>query len=258
MRIPTETLRLIPDDAAIQTGDATSKYEIEAYLGAAKALFEANLVGVNQPNKQNLLGKCFVEEPDIVQELSALFEASKDIFFIDANKIRNHSYHVNAEFRDARFFAQVKQVNTRYVVTIPNIYVDEQGRSIDLADIFISTHQAIKQLLADVRDILLRFYFEKYGSPSNRTFIPTQSSFGSMLTSIGPDGFEFRDFSSAEQGEPNNPLQTRRGRAARLKGRRWARPFNAPAPNLALRRHSLPAALRVAPRHPLGAAVRRV
>lgn len=207
LRISAETLSLIPNDAVIQTGDITSKYEIEAYLGAAKALFEANLVGINQKKKQNLLGKCFIEEQDLAQELSALFEASKNIFLIDANKIRNHSYHVNSQMRDAGFFAFVKQVNTKHVITIPNIYVDEEGGSIDLAETFVSTHQAIKKLLTDVRDILLRYHFEKYGPPSNRTFIQVQSSFGNMLTSIGPDGFEFKDFPSVEQSEPNKPLQ---------------------------------------------------
>jgi hypothetical protein len=145
-----------------------------------------------------LLGKCFEEEQDIMQELSALFNASKDIYFIDANKIRNHSYHVNSQLRDKGFHALVKQVNSRFIVTIPNIYVDEQGVSIDLTEIFVSTHQVIKQLLADVRDTLLRFYFEKYGPPTNRTFISIESAFGNMLNSIGPNGFEFQEFSSTE------------------------------------------------------------
>ncbi len=207
LRIPVEHLQSIPTDAVIGTGDATSKYEIEAYLGAAKALFEANLIGINQPKKQNLLGNSFAEEPGIAQELRALFEASKAIFFGFANTIRNHSYHVNSQLRDAGFQAFVRQINTKYVVTIPNIYVDDQGGPIDLAEVFGSTHRAIKQLLGDVRDVLLRSYFEKYGRPSNRTFIPIESPFGTMLISIGPNGFEFQDFSGPEQSELSQALK---------------------------------------------------
>src|SRR5437867_4614363 len=165
LRIPAEILRQVPRDAVINTDDVTSKYEIEAYLGAAKALFEANLIGINEPDKQNLLGECMVDNQEIMRELSALFNKNKEYFFASANKIRNHSYHVNAQLRDEGFVALVKQVNSAYVITIPNVYVDEHGVSIDLADMFVSTHQAIKQLLSEVRDLLLRFFFAKYGPP---------------------------------------------------------------------------------------------
>ncbi|MDT3776631.1 hypothetical protein PJI16_03545 [Nitrospira sp. MA-1] len=209
LQIPAEILQLTPKGAEILTSDVTSKYEIEAYLGAAKALFEVNLIGIN--HKKNLLGKCFVEEQDIGEELSAQFEVSKGIFHCAANKIRNHSYHVNSQFRDAGYHAWVKQVDTKYVVTIPNIYVDEQGESIDLANTFVSTHQTIKQLLVNVRDILQRYYFEKYAPPINKTIIPIKSPFGILFTSLGPDGFEFQDFPIPGQSEPDTSLHSDAG-----------------------------------------------
>ena len=198
LRIPTEILQQVPKDAVMQTRDITSKYEIEAYLAAAKALFEANLIGINEPNKQNLLGTIFVEDQMLAQQLGAIFENHKIEFFGVANRIRNHSYHVNSQLRDAGFLALVKQVDSAYVVTLPNIYTDEHGAQTDLAEIFISTHEAIEKLLQDIRDLLLRFFFQKYGVPANRTYIQVASNFGNMLACIGPLGFEFKEFENAQ------------------------------------------------------------
>lgn len=184
----------LTDDAVMETQDVSSKYEIEAYLGAAKVLFEKNFIGIDKGGKQNLLGRSFVAHPDVLNHLKNLFATKEAEFSIIANKIRNASFHLNLQSRDLGFHARIKRANGGYAVTIPNIYVDEQGKSIDLAEVFISTHQYIEILLLEVRDALVNFFFRQDGPPSNRKFQAIRSPFGTMTVNIGPNGFEFSDF----------------------------------------------------------------
>lgn len=194
LKVPADVLKQVPDDAFIWTQDLSSKYEIEAYLGAVKALFEKNLVGVNEPDKQNFLGRSFAAHPQILQRFEGLFATKKKEFFQVANRIRNHSYHVTSPLKDHGVVALLKKVNSGYAVTLPNIYEDEQGASVDLAEIFISTHESIEDLISNVRNMLLEFFFQKDGSPSHGSYQGIQSQYGTMTVGLGPKGFEFSDF----------------------------------------------------------------
>jgi hypothetical protein len=194
LKVPTDVLKQFPDDAVVWTQDLSSKYEIEAYLGAAKALFEKNLIGVNEPKQRNFLGRSFVAHPQVLQKLKGLFAAKKNEFFQEANRIRNHSYHVNSALKDHGIVALLKKVNNGYAVTLPNIYEDEQGASVDLAEIFISTHQSIESMIREVRDIFLEFFFQQGGCPSHGSYQGIQSQYGTMTVGLGPKGFEFSDF----------------------------------------------------------------
>jgi hypothetical protein len=167
-------------------------------LGAAKVLFEKNFIGIKEHGKQNLLGRSFVAHPDILNHLKSLFTTKEAEFSIIANKIRNHSFHLRPQSKDRGFHARIKKANGGYAVTIPNIYVDEQGKSIDLAEVFISTHQSVENLLLEVRDSLVKFFFQQDGPPSNRKFQSIRSPYGTMMVNIGPNGFEFSDFHEAE------------------------------------------------------------
>lgn len=195
LRGHVEVLEQLGDDGRLHTGDISSKYEIEAYLGAATTLFEPNLIGTK---KQNLLGRCFAQHDGMVQCLRELFYAHKGEFTVAVGKLRNHSYHANAELRDAGFYALVKKQEQSFVVTLPNIYVDEKGRDVDLAEVFVRAHIVLTKLLQGVRDTLLGFLVTQYGGPENNTFKPIPTSFGNMMVGIGPNGFEFHDYTSGE------------------------------------------------------------
>jgi len=194
LKVPTDALKQVPDDAVIWTQDLSSKYEIEAYLGAVKTLFEKNLVGVSEPDKQNFLGRSFATHPEVLQHLESLFTTKRNEFFQVANRIRNHSYHVNSALKDHGIVALLKKVNDGYAVTLPNIYEDKQGAPVDLAEVFISTHQSIESMIREVRDIFLEFFFQKDGCPSHGSYNGFQSQYGTMMVGLGPKGFEFSDF----------------------------------------------------------------
>ena len=199
LNVPVEFLKRLSDDAIMQTQDVSSKYEIEAYLGAAKVLFEKNFIGVNEFGKQNLLGRGFAAHPNYLARLEKLFATNRAEFSLNANKIRNHSYHLNPQSKDRGFLAGIKKANGGFAVTIPNIYVDDQGKSIDLAELFILTHQSIETLLLEVRNILVEFFFQHDGVPSNRKFQSIRSPYGTMMVNIGPNGFEFSDFHEVKE-----------------------------------------------------------
>jgi hypothetical protein len=194
LNVPTDALKQFPDDAVIWTQDLSSKYEVEAYLGAAKALFEKNLIGVNQPKQQNFLGRSIAAHPLVLQKLEDLFAAKKNEFSQVANRIRNHSYHVNSALKDHGIVALLKKANNGYAVTLPNIYMDKDGIPVDLSDIFISTHLSIESMIREVRDILLGFFFQKNGCPSHGSHQGIRSQYGTMTVGLGPKGFEFSDF----------------------------------------------------------------
>ncbi len=70
-------------------------------LGAAKTLFEKNLVGINEPDKQNLLGHGFSTHPEVRDRIKSLFVAAgESLSFPATNDIRNHAYHVRYTLRD--------------------------------------------------------------------------------------------------------------------------------------------------------------
>jgi len=194
LNIPADLLRDFPDDALVSTQDISSKYEIEAYLAAVKTLFEENLIGINEPKKQNLLGKSFAKHPSILASLKQLFDAEKNTFFNAANQIRNHSYHVNSGLKDRGVVALLKKVGAEYAVTIPNVYINNNGNPIDLAEIFISTHKSIEILISQSRDRLLDFFFDQNGPPSNRSFQNIRSPYGNLMVGLVPIGFEFNGF----------------------------------------------------------------
>ena len=194
LNVPADLLKQVPADSFVHTQDLSSKYEIEAYLGAAKALFEKNLMGINEPDKQNLLGQSFGWHPEVLSRLEKLFATKKNEFFQVANKIRNHSYHVNSELKDHGVVALLKKADDGFAVTIPNVYEDSLGSAIDLAEVFISTHESIEALVCDVRNILLEFFFQHEGPPTHGSYQGVQSQFGTMMVGLGPKGFEFSEF----------------------------------------------------------------
>jgi len=199
LNVPVDAFKHIPDDAVMYTQDQVSKYEIEAYLGAAKTLFEKNLSNIAGGGKQNLLGSSFARFPQIRDRLKNMFTTRGSEFFKTANRVRNHAYHVNPELKDIGVHALLKRVDGELTVTIPNVYLDAKGVTVDLADLFISTHKEIGLLIHDVRDVLLEFYFQKSGPPSHGTYYPTRTPFGTMNIGLGPNGFEFSDFHETEE-----------------------------------------------------------
>ena len=204
LNIPTNVLEQMPSDALIGTSDLSSKYEIEAYLGGAKALFETNLVGINGLGKQNLLGRSFSADPAILKRLRQTFNQERKKFFRVANLIRNHSYHVNPELRDGGFVSLLKRSKEGLSVTLPNVYVDKKGKSVDLAEVFFVTHQGMASLFRDVRDTLLAFFFKHAGYPSHGSYRPFGSEYGTMSVGLGPKGFEFSDFHEAAKIKRRN------------------------------------------------------
>ena len=113
LNIPDEFLNARKPDSRLQTNDTKSKYEIEAFLGAAKVLFEDNLKG---PKGQNVLGVCFEHDVIKLSELRKEFDSEEDIFFTLSNKIRNYAYHLNKEFRDVGLYACVERNGDLFVV----------------------------------------------------------------------------------------------------------------------------------------------
>ena len=199
LNVPEEVLKQIPDDALINTSDRTSKYEIEAYLGAAKTLFEKNLVGIGEPNKQNLLGKSFNAHLSVREQLKSLFHIAANRFFQSANTIRNHAYHVNAQLRDIGVVTLLKRTDSGLAVTLPNVYQDAGGKTVDLVEIFILTHKYIEELIRDVMEVLFELYFQQNGAPSNGTYTAIRSAYGTMSVGLGPRGFEFSEFHETKE-----------------------------------------------------------
>lgn len=183
-----------PEDAFLQTWDKGAKYEIEAFLGAAKSLFEKNFMGLNHKDKRNLLGNSFHNHQNEMNLISSKFIEINKLFDENANKIRNHSYHVNSALKDIGLHTHVKKSGVKFQITIPNIYIDEQDKSIDLYDLFYSIHGEIFRLVVEVRDIMLNLYFKQYGRPSNGIFYPLQTKYGNAMVSINQEGFAFSKF----------------------------------------------------------------
>ncbi|VAW18472.1 hypothetical protein MNBD_BACTEROID05-38 [hydrothermal vent metagenome] len=194
LNVPVDFLQELGDDAWMETNDVASKYEIEAYLAAAKTLFEKNFIGVNEQGKQNILGGSFNGNMPLLTTIKGLFEKSRAAFFSEANKIRNHSYHINRQLRDAGFTSKIVKSGNSFKVALPNMYEVNNADIIDLAELFISTHKDIVKLLREVREILLQYLFEQHGRPSNNTYLPIETPFGNMIVSLGPEGFDFEEF----------------------------------------------------------------
>ena len=190
------------EDARTQTSDLSTKYEIEAYLAAAKALFEDNLLGDSNPKNggprrrrsRDLLGVDFTSDPKTLHRLQKSFTARKKAFFREANKIRNHAYHVNPQLRDPGVQLWVKKVNRRFAVTLPNVFTDDKGNSVDLVEVFAATHQYIRPLITEVRDTLLDYFIQRNGPLSHGTYDAIQSPYGTMVVGIVPEGFYFSPF----------------------------------------------------------------
>jgi hypothetical protein len=161
-------------------------------------VFEDNILTGEQKARQNLLGSSFSNHSKTLKRLEDRFAEAKRQFLLVANQIRNHSYHVNPELRDYGFLAWVKRTDNGFAVALPNIYVDRQGNPIDLVEVFVSTHQSIKLLICDVVDMLLEFYIQQDGAPSNRCYQLARSPYGRMMVSLGPGGFEYSEFMRPE------------------------------------------------------------
>lgn len=190
LNIPGEFLKTLTPDARLQTNDTKSKYEIEAFLGAVKVLFEDNFKG---PKGQNILGVCFGHDVIKLNELRKEFDNEKDIIFTLSNKIRNHAYHLNKEFRDVGLYACVERNGDLFVVAWPNIYVDDKGQPLDLAKVFIDANHSTTAFIGRVRDMLLSYFVEKYGQPQHDTCISITTRFGNIVAILGPKGFVFND-----------------------------------------------------------------
>ena len=139
----------------------------------------------------------------MLRRLESLFASRKAEFFRVANSIRNHSSHVNSELKDHGVFTLLKKVGNQFAVTIPNVYEDRHGNAVDLAEIFVSTHQSIEALVCDVRNTLLEFFFQQDGPPSHNSYQPVQSPFGTLMVGLGPKGFEFGDFHETKAPHPS-------------------------------------------------------
>jgi hypothetical protein len=189
--IRCEFLDELKPDAEMDTSDSVSKFEIEAYLGATKSVFEDNLIGLDCPKKQNLLGRSLGQFPIVSFRLNSTFQAGKDRFWTNANKIRNHRYHLNSNFRDAGYRARICKIGDRFTLTLPHMYVDEAGKPVDLADLFVDTHSFIKPLLIEVRDTLLDFISTQHGAPDHATYASREIAGGGMVVGLGPGGWEF-------------------------------------------------------------------
>lgn len=205
LNVPADMLGELETDAVMETNDVVSKYEIEAYLSATKSLFEKNFIGIEEAGKQNILGNSFPDSSLTLESLIALFQNGKDHFFPLANKIRNHSCHVNRQLRDAGFTAKIIRAGTLFKVSLPNMYEDNNGDAIDLADVFVESHRHIVALVAETRDLLLAYLEGRHQSPSHNTYLPIESAHGNMMVGLGPAGFEFKDFGESLEHELNKP-----------------------------------------------------
>jgi len=105
--------------------------------------------------------------------------------------------------------ALLKRAETGLTVTLPNVYQDAQSGAVDLAEVFIATHQYIEELIRNIIDALLEFYFQHDGAPTNNSYQPVCSPYGTMMVGLGPKGFTFSDFHEAK--EPTKTLSPRRG-----------------------------------------------
>lgn len=181
------------DEGRIFTGDTSTKYEIEAYLGAAKCLFEDNFIGIDQSKKTNLLGKVFMEDLASKEALINEFKLYKELFFKNANKVRNNSYHVNKELNDIGVCTLIKRSNNNFSVTIPNVHQNADGTSLDLHDLFIDTGSGINQLITKIRDILINHYLNHYTPPPN-TYQSIVTKYENAIVELSKNGFKFLNY----------------------------------------------------------------
>ena len=190
MNSPEQVLKGLGEDARQATQDRNSKYEIEGYLVAVKSFFEGNVGAIRR--------KAFESEnsPEFNRRLRKLFSSAEKKFDGGASQIRDDSCHVTSSFRDSGVLAWVKKSGNGYAVTLPNIYVDANGIAVDLAEVFVSTHEYISELIVQVRDELLGFFCAQSGPPSNDVCHPIRSPHGNAMVILGPKGFEFTQFAA--------------------------------------------------------------
>jgi hypothetical protein len=215
----------IAPDQRVSTHDITSKFDIEAYLAAAKTLFEDNFVGnggkpqkvcpncralystgrssAPQPRRVSLLEQASGASPGLADAIGASVARAKVAFFKSANRIRNHAYHVNIEMTDRGYEACLIKAGSQTVVSIPNVYIDESGSSVDLAQVFMTTHESISTMMTELRKLLFEFYLKHDGPLPNRTFELMSSRLGRQNVSIGSEGFEFSPFWQAKEFQKN-------------------------------------------------------
>jgi hypothetical protein len=186
------------DEVSLFTSDTSSKYEIEAYLGAAKCLFEDNFIGIDKKNRSNLLGNVFVEDLASKSALINEFKLHKELFFKNANKIRNNSFHVNKELNDIGVSTLIKRSDNKYSATIPNVHQNADGSPLDLYDLFIATELEINNLITQVRDILINHYLNRYPPPPN-TYLGIVTKYENAIVELSKNGFKFLNYKDGEQ-----------------------------------------------------------
>jgi hypothetical protein len=115
---------------------------------------------------------------------------------------------VNSQLKDPGVFALLKRTPAGLAVTLPNVYDDAQGNSVDLVEVFTSTHRSIEQWIREVIDTLLEFFFQQDGPPSHGSYQPVQSPYGTTMVGLGPKGFEYNPFHEVEEPDLNSAAPT--------------------------------------------------
>jgi hypothetical protein len=177
------------------TGDVSAKYEIEAYLAAAKVLVETNL-------RRKILSRSFARLPALVQLIEGLIGEHSRAYWPVANQIRNHAYHLNPAFRDLGFEAVVEKRGEQFVVSLNHAYEDAEGKSVDLARVFEQAHSSTRVFILAMRDLLLGYWFLVCGPPKNGTYLPVQSQFGNFCVGLGPNGYEISGAATSMGANP--------------------------------------------------------
>lgn len=179
----------LQDDAVAHTHDRSSKYEIEAFLGAARGITEANLIG---SKKGNRLGRSVGLGGDLIarirQEAESFHQTGVQKKWHD---VRNSAYHLNPGMSDWGYAATIRMRDGVHAVELFGVHYVE-GAPADLVQVFSETFLAFTAFVTRVRDLLLEFSFREISVPKNSCYYSSFDKLGNMLVGLGPNGFECR------------------------------------------------------------------
>lgn len=187
----TWVLQQLGEDAIMQTSDLTSKYEIEAFLGAIVAITDKHMIKkpeVNRLDRSIALGSELVGKiRDECQDFLALGFSQK------WRDVRDSAYHLLPGTPDLGFNTSIRLRNGRYVAELNGVhYID--GAETDLVTRFLEAFRAFVAFVARIRDLLLGFSFAYITIPTNNHYYSAIDKLGNMMVGLGPNGFDSRYF----------------------------------------------------------------
>ena len=179
----------LPEQGCTVMSSRSIVYEIEAYFSACKALFERKFIG---NRSGDLLEKSFSEFPEFMDCLRSKFQSYEIEFKKYANKIRNHSIHVNPNMidRGGRGFLR-KGGGDSFQIIIDDLYLGSDGNPIDIFSVFMDIDVHTVNLIEVVRDIIYNFYYRKLGGKPNGIFCPVRL-YGGRVGNLALERGEFK------------------------------------------------------------------